>query len=140
METRTLSSPPPFCILRILPTYLHMDKEMGPTKHMNTQDSNSPTTISSCQHPDLPCPNPSHLTRAMRRGIKRELLLTLKGSELLSSPEEEKRRGRVFDAEVQTEKPENNQRGSGGDRRLTGPPSHPITSPVMIQLAVPLLV
>lgn len=85
----------------------------------------------------------------MRRGIKRELLLTLKGSELLSSPEEEKRRGRVFDAEVQTENPENNQRGSGGDRRLTGPPSHsypfclpptPTTSPVMIQLAVPLLV
>lgn len=42
METRSLSFLPPFCILRVLPTYLHMDKEMGPTKHMNTQDSKQP--------------------------------------------------------------------------------------------------
>lgn len=65
METQSLSFLPPFCILRVLPTYQHMDKEMGLTKHMNTQDSNSPTIISSCQHPDLSCPNSSHLTRVM---------------------------------------------------------------------------
>lgn len=33
----------------------------------------------------------------------------------------------MFDAEVQTENPENNQRGSGGDRRITGPPSIPLS-------------
>lgn len=84
----------------------------GTHKNTNTQGSKSPTTLPVAN-------NLSSLVQipATSEGNERQkgsfLLLTLKGSELLSSPEEEKRRGRVFDAEVQTENPENNQRGSG---------------------------
>lgn len=100
------------------------DTETGPTESINTQDLKSYKRC-SCQHPGLTRPNPNRLTTT-GRSTEAQHLLTLKGSELLSSPEEEKRRGRVFDAEVQTENPENNQRGSGGDRRITGPPSPPL--------------
>lgn len=93
------------------------------------KDLNTPLIDSGCQHsdPHLSKSHPTH-NKENEREPKRgsPYSLTLKGSELLSSPEEEKRRGRVFDAEVQTENPENNQRGSGGDRRITGPPSIPV--------------
>ena len=107
-----------------------LGKGLGPTENTNTQEL---STLSRA--PGRQCSDPhmgkAHPTRSKEneRKPQGQPLLTLKGSELLSSPEEEKRRGRVFDAEVQTENPENNQRGSGGDRRITGPPSIPLPPP-----------
>ena len=104
-------------------------KTPNPPSSFPMQDLNTPSST-GCPHsdPHLSQSHPTH-HKENEAGPKRgsPYSLTLKGSELLSSPEEEKRRGRVFDAEVQTENPENNQRGSGGDRRITGPPSIPLS-------------